>query len=393
MTSARSRAQLRVGIDCRFVQDKYHGIGRYTFGLLHGLTACEDDVEIVAFVDPALPNSRFALGELALHPRINIRQISIPLYHPRELWAWPTAIHRHSIDVFHSPYFWSPVLITCPLVTTVHDMIFDRYPQYMPHRRLALIYKVTSRLALGRAVYVIAPSEATRRDILHFSRVGPGKVRMIPEGVDGAFRPVRDQRMLAEARQKYALPHAYVLALGARRPHKNIGRLIAAFDRIAVDRPLSLVLVGQIDARFDPELSDGIASLRRDGRLIEIQEVAEDDLPAIYSMADLFVQPSIVEGFGLPVLEAMACGCPVACSDRSSLPEVAGNAAVSFDPHSVDAIADAIRMVLESPDLQRELTRRGRERARQFTWEAAASQTLEVYRLAARRTVLAGARP
>jgi glycosyltransferase involved in cell wall biosynthesis len=376
-------ARLTIGIDGRFLQDKFHGIGRYTYGLLTGLGSIEGDHRVIVFWDPALPNSRFPLHRVARPGKLEFHRISVPLYGFQELWAWPLQLHRTPVDVFHSPYFWSPVLLPCPLVITVHDMIFDRYPQYIPGARYLLPYRMMSRLAFRMASRIITVSEATARDIVQFAGTRKDKIVTVLSGVDKGFHSIATNDECCRVRSKYALPASYVLVVGARRPHKNIARLVAAFSRIRGEVSQSLVLVGSIDERFVDGAANGIAMLKGEGRVLEIAHVDEQDLPTIYSMADLFVQPSIIEGFGLPVLEAMTCGCPVACSNTSSLPEVAGDAAILFDPRSDVAIAETMRKVLTSSDLRQSLSRRGLQQADRFTWEAAATTTLDVYRSAA----------
>ncbi len=372
----------RIGIDGRFIQDKFHGIGPYVYGLITAVCQHEGDHRVVAFVDPALPNSRFALDTLRHLPRLELCPIALPLYHPLEVWGWSAYLRRFPVDVFHAPYFWSPLRLPCPLVTTVHDMIFDRYPQYMPLRRFAMVYKATSRYAIRKARRVIAISEATKRDIIHYTGAPADKIAVIPRSPDATFRPIETEDLRRVVRERYGLTAGYVLAVGARRPHKNIGRLITAFSRIAGQVPQVLVLVGTLDERFPLEQPGELDRLRSAGKIVEIAHVAQEDLPVMYSMADLFVQPSIIEGFGLPVLEAMACGCPVACSNTSSLPEVAGNAALYFDPLSVDDIARRLIKALTSSELRHGLSERGLRHARRFNWETEASMTLGVYRQA-----------
>ena len=373
-------SSITIGIDGRFLQDKFHGIGRYTHGLITGLCELEGDHQITLFIDPSLPNTRLLLTPWLHSPKLHIEHVSIPMYHPQELWAWPAQLRRTSVDVFHSPYFWAPLILSCPLITTVHDMIFDRYPEYIPGRRFSLPYKIMSRLTLLKSRSVIAVSEATRRDILEFTHTPSHKAVTVLSGVESAFTiPVTEQER-AQVRVKYSLPDSYILALGARRPHKNIQRLVSAFSHAATDIPHALVLVGAIDNRFFDDASSAIMQLKQVGRVIEIAQVDEADLRALYAAADMFIQPSIIEGFGLPVIEALACGCPVACSNTSSLPEVAGDAAIFFDPLSEAEMADAIRCMLTSPELRKQLSQRGHERVQHFNWQTTAAKTLDVYR-------------
>jgi alpha-1,3-rhamnosyl/mannosyltransferase len=374
---------LTIGVDARFIQDKFHGIGRYTYHLLDRLAQLDGEHRVIAFVDPDQRSSRFSPQSLARAGQLTVVSAHIPLYHPTEWLAWNKLLRVYPVDVFHSPFFWSPLLLPCPLVTTIHDLIFDRYPKYMPQRQFALVYRLVSRLAVRRSRQVIAVSEATRKDIVTIMGIPETKVRVVYEGVDSSFRRVTNPQMLQAVRERYQLPSRYVLALGARRPHKNIGRLIEAFAQLSAEVPQSLVLVGAEDNRFAPVAQAALTGLKQAQRLNELDYVAEHDLPAIYSMADLFVQPSIIEGFGLPVLEAMSCGCPVACSNTSSLPEVAGDAALLFDPLDVGSIAQAIRRALLDVELRTDLAVRGRRRAAELSWERTATQTLSVYQAAA----------
>ncbi len=370
---------LVIGFDGRFLQDKFHGVGRYAYGLLDGLCMLGGDHRMVVFVDPMLPNTRFPLERLVQSGKLELCPVSLPLYSARELWAWPANLRGLHVDLFHTPYFWSPLTLPCPLVTTVHDMIWDHYPQYTPGLRFLAPYKVASRLMIRRARLIIADSDATKDDISRFTSAPDEKIVTVPLGVDHAFRPIYDEDERRAVRTRYGLPSSYILSIGARRPHKNLGRLISAFGQIAGETALSLVLVGATDGNFSDEVSRALSHLQGQGKIHEITHVEEKDLAALYSMADLYVQPSIIEGFGLPVLEAMACGCPVICSDTSSLPEVASDAAVFFNPQSVTAIADTLRRILASPELRCDLRRRGLEHARGYSWERAARQTLAVY--------------
>jgi glycosyltransferase involved in cell wall biosynthesis len=372
-----------IGFDGRFLQNKFDGIGRYAHGLLSAMGAVDGDHTVRVFVDPSLPNSRYPLQDLVGADRLELHEVSTPLYRPRELWEWSQVLRRHPVDVFHAPYFWSPLLLPCPLVLTVHDMIFDRHPEYIPGRRFRIPYVVASRLMLNKARNIIADSQATRQDITELAGIPENTVTVIPLGVERRFCPLISDRQKDQIRHKYALPSAYILAVGARRPHKNIARLVTAFESIATSVPHALVLVGAVDTRVADAATPALARLKARGRALEIDQASEADLPAIYAMADLLVQPSLIEGFGLPVLEAMASGCPVACSRIPSLLEVVGDAAFSFDPHSESDIADVLQRLLSSTECLDELRSAGLDRARTFTWENAAARTLDVYRAAA----------
>lgn len=382
MNTVAPEAPLTIAMDGRFLQDKWDGVGRYAHGLLHGLSQLEGNHRVVLFIDPSLPNTRFDLDQLVQTGKVEIRHMRLPLYHPRELWTWPMLLRNVGAQVFHSPYMWVPLVLPCPLVSTVHDMIFDRYPEYIPGKRFLVPYKIMSRLSLWLSRAVIAVSESTRRDIVQYARVRPNKIVTVLEGVESRFQRITDPVVLDAVRQKYNLPPHFILAIGARRPHKNIPRLVSAYAQIADEVEQSLVLVGSIDTRFSPEAELG--ELKGRGRIIETGRVDDDDLNALYSLADLFVQPSIIEGFGLPLAEAMACGCAVICSETSSLPEVVGDAALLFDPLDEGAIAAAMREVLTTPGLRDKLAADGLRRAAALNWTSAAEQTLAVFRRAAR---------
>ena len=369
---------LTVGLDGRFLQDKFHGIGRYLHGLVAALAELEA-MRVVLFVDPTVPNLRFPLQDLRLASALEFQECRIPMYSPSELWRWPAMVSRQKIDVFHSPYFWSPLTLSCPLVSTVHDMIFDRYPEFVPGSPLRPIYRVASRLMLRRSAAVVTGSRASADDIVGIGRVPAGRVNVIPYGVEAKFNPRVPGEEVARVRVGYGLPARYVLAVGARRPHKNVRRLVEAFGRVMDDVEQSLVLVGSIDRRIADDAEPALHALRHTGRVLELDHVEEADLPAVYAGADLLVQPSIIEGFGLPVLEAMACGCPVAAARAPGVSEVAADATEMFDPLVTEQIADAILRVLGSAQRGRQLAQLGLARAASFTWPNAARMTLELY--------------
>lgn len=378
MSTPAPDCALTIGIDCRFIHARWDGIGRYSHSLVAGLCAMAGAHRIVAFVDAAHPNRLDQLDGFVRSGKLQIQPIEYSAFHPSAIWRWRAILREHPVDRFYTPYHvWAPVGLPCPLISMVHDLIYDRYPLYMPHAYTWPLYKLASKLAVRRSDRIIAPSHVTAYDIVRFTGVDGDKITVIPLGVHARFRPVQDPHQRHAVRTRYGLPEKFVLALGTRRLHKNINRLVAGFAQIAGDVPQTLVIVGPIGGAWPR--SRALAALTRQRRVIELLYVEEQDLATLYSMAELFVQPSIIEGFGLPILEAMACGCPVACSNTSSLPEVAGDAALLFDPFSVTALAAALQQALLSSDLRHDLSQRGLRQAGQFSWEQTVADTLIVF--------------
>jgi glycosyltransferase involved in cell wall biosynthesis len=280
-------------------------------------------------------------------------------------------------DLFHATEHLLMHLHRTPTVLTVHDLIFRRYPAH--HKPLNRWYlNLTMPLFCRRASHIIAVSEQTKRDVMDAYGIPGEKITVIYEAAGSNFEP-QSAETLAAVRQQYGLPARYILSVGAIEPRKNLGRVLAAFERLhAEDLVDAFVVVGKKGWLYD----DFFAQLERSpakAMVIFPGWVSDDDLPAIYAGAAAVAFPSDFEGFGLPVLEAMACGAPVVCSNTSSLPEIAGDAALLVDPADTNAIADALRRVLCDSGLSDTLRARGFARARRFSWEQAAQETLGVY--------------
>ena len=265
-----------------------------------------------------------------------------------------------------------------PTVLTVHDLIFRHLPQH--HKRLNRWYlNLAMPLYVRRATHLIAVSEATRRDLMAAYGVPAEKITVIYEAADPRFGP-RDALEQQTIRANYGLPPAYFLYLGTIEPRKNLLRLLRAWEPLYLaGKAPPLVIVGKRGWLSDPFFEAVKRSPARKG-LILTGYVLDDDLPALIAAATAFVFPSLYEGFGLPPLEAMACGTPVLCSDRSSLPEVVGDAALLFDPTDEEAIRAAMRHIWADEALRAELRRRGLERAKRFSWRRTAETTLQLYR-------------
>jgi glycosyltransferase involved in cell wall biosynthesis len=364
-------------LDARTVHPHFPGVGRYTANLVAALPACLDPSEQLV----VLRDSReLALWGRAGTPGARAQIIDVPLspFSLRQQWAVPPLLRHHAVSLYHSPYYLMPYRPRVPAVVTLHDLIPLRYPRWFtPSRRL--VYGVAVRLAVRVARLVITVSTAAARDIEHLLRVPRERIAVIPGAADPALTPQPDTT-IAAVRERLGIPQRYALYVGSNKPHKNLVRLVEAWARL---RPADVVLViaGAWDARF-PEAQQRAATLGISASVRFIGAVAEPDLAALYSGAQLFVFPSECEGFGLPVIEAMACGTPVACSTAASLMEIAGDAALPFAPHDVDAMAAAIGSLLADADLRKDLSRRGIQRAAQFSWNETAHLTLSAYRRA-----------
>ena len=371
---------MRIGFDGRYIQDHYHGIGRYAYELLRSLIELDQKHTYVVFWNPDLLNRRFDLQALFSHPRVESVPVRAPLFSPMEQALLPIHIWRQRIDLFHSPYVATPLLAPSPLLLTVHDLILEHYTSYLPGLWSRGYYHAVMRVSLRRAAHIMTVSEATCRDLIEYYHVSPPKVSVAPGAVDPQYKPATIMH-IAAVRQTYNLPEHFVLWVGARRPHKNVGAVVGALARIQDQIPHALVLVGAPDMRFRDDLPARIEHERLQERIITIDNVPEKDMPALYSAADVYLCPSLMEGFGLPVLEAMACGCPVVASDRSSLPEVAGDAALLINPSDERALAEAMLRVLTDACLGQSLRARGLSQATRFSWPLTAQRTLKVYGL------------
>jgi alpha-1,3-rhamnosyl/mannosyltransferase len=287
----------------------------------------------------------------------------------------PQAISRLGADLYHSPYYLMPYRPRAATVLTVYDVIPLRHPEHST-QRARLLFRLSTRLALRAARRVIAITENARQDFVGEFAVPPDKITAIPLGVDPSFRPA-GAVAVREVRAKYQLPERFALYLGSNKPHKNLVGLVRAWTTLP-DPPAALVVAGAWDDRY-PDARQ-IAASCGDKTISWIGRIAEVDLPALYSAARVFIFPSLFEGFGLPVVEAMACGAPVICSNVTALPEVAGDAAQLFDPTDQSALARVIQQTLDDETLLAQLRGKGLARAARFSWERTAAQTLEIYR-------------
>ncbi|MHB1416381.1 MAG: glycosyltransferase family 4 protein, partial [Chloroflexota bacterium] len=355
----RGQRGLRIAFDGRYVRDSFGGIARFAFCLLSALVREDADATYLVYYDPVQKASRFDLAGVLQQPNVVARPLSAPLYSLREQIIWPLTLGRDRADVFYSPYFALPLLARRPCVCTVHDLIFELEPAYRHGNWVRAYYFPMMRLALRRAAAVLAVSETTKGRLMTHYGTDAGRVTVVSEAAADTFQPSPDGRLVAEAKQALALPERYVLAVGARRPHKNLGAAVRAFAMIQPEVPHSLVLVGAPERRYADDVAAALDELGSGVRVHELASVDERYLPALYHLAEVVVIPSLHEGFGLPALEAMATGTPVVTSNRGALPEVVGEAGILVDPTDLAGLANALRRVLGDEETRNELRRRG----------------------------------
>lgn len=299
----------------------------------------------------------------------------------RILWEQSAlAAASRKLDLLHGLAFAAPLAAACPTIVTVHDLSFLRFPEAF--RRMNRTYlSLFTRLSVRRATRVIAGSESTRRDVIAFCGAPPERVVTVPYGVSEDFHPAAPEAVDA-FRSRKGLPERFILFLGTLEPRKNIGRLIEAYGmlrtREGVDVPKLVIAGGK--GWFHETLFTQVADLKLIDDVLFPGYVPADEVPWWYRAAEMFVYPSRFEGFGLPVLEAMACGVPTITSDASSLPEVAGDAALLVHPDDVEALVNAMARLLIDGDLAADLREAGPRQAAQFPWTRTTAETLAVYR-------------
>jgi glycosyltransferase involved in cell wall biosynthesis len=364
---------VRIGIDARKLHD--FGIGTYIRNLLRHLGRLDRETEFVILCRPEDREVLAATGE-------NFRAVPEPAanYSVAEQVRIPLALRREGVTLFHAPHYVLPPLVRCRSVVTIHDCIHLMFPQYLPNR-IALAYARTSiNLAARRATRIMTVSESSKRDILRFVDVDAARIDVIYNAYDERFEIEPLEEDVVRVRERYQLHDEFVLYAGNVKPHKNLERLIEAFNLVrsrGLDH-LKLVLIGDEISKY--------AALRRAVHQHQLHKyvrflgyLPQETLAVMYRLAGVFVFPSLYEGFGLPPLEAMASGTPVVTSNVSSLPEVAADAAVLVDPYDPVAIADGIESVLADENLRADLRRRGLARARQFSWEQSVRRVREIY--------------
>ena len=370
---------LRIGINARYAQRQITGIERYTVELIRNLARIDAKNRVMLFFNkheriPKLTNNPFFQNYISSFPttRTSMRILWDQIFLYFE-------IKKNRLDIFHGPSFVVPILKPkrCKYVTTIHDLSWFYYPESFTFLN-RLFFTLFLPRSINNSDMIIADSYSTKKDIIKFFKVSSEKIKVIYLGIDERFK----KSSASEVRNildKYTLPPDFILSIGSLLPRKNVVNILKAFHALKKKgHKEKLVIIGK-KAWLYEQIFSVIKEYHLEDDVIFTGYVDDRDLPALYSASELLLFPSLYEGFGLPILEAMACGCPVITSNISSMPEVAGGAAVLVNPKHIDSITQAVDHILLNTGLKDSLIKKGYEQAKKFNWIDTAEKTLQVY--------------
>jgi len=368
---------MRIGIDARFYSSAFTGIGCYVKELIQNLAELDTRNEYVLFLrDPffesfEVPNARFK------KVRADIRHYTF-----EEQWRFFLMLKAEKLDLMHFTHFNAPILYRGPSVVTIHDLTLNFFPgKKMGSAFNQFIYKRIINSITHRAKKIISVSEHTKKDLIKILHADPNKIRVIHNGVSQRFHRITNAQLLGKFCAQYGLTKPYILYTGVWRSHKNLVNLIKAFSILKhkFNFPGWLVISGKEDPWY-PEVQKTVHDEKLSGDVRFTGYVPDDDLVLLYNNAKTYVLPSFYEGFGLPALEAFACGIPVCATKTSAVPEVCGkDNATFFDPHSPLDMAEKIASLLADEKKQKQLIERGLTRVKDFSWQKMARETLDIY--------------
>lgn len=365
---------MRIGILTDYLDYERIGIGNYTLNLVESLLRIDRENEYFLIHQKKSDMPIYGEANEIILPRFPVPPRSII----RKNCILPSILAKNKIDVIHDPTNAGPFFFSFPTkrILTIHDLA----PLIIPNaynKRLALYYRYVLPFMIKTADRVIAVSKNTKNDLVNRLHVNENKIKVIYLGVNQEYKPLQKTE---EITKKYGLTESFILFVGNIAPRKNLLVLLQAFNKLKKRKiKHKLVIAGKKDQKHKQVLKM-VNDLNLGGEVIFTGYIPEEDLPSLYNAADLFVYPSLYEGFGLPVLESMACGTPVVASNTSSLPEVVGDAGLLINPRDVDALTDAIYKVLTDDELKESLVEKGLRRVKLFAWEKTARETLRVYK-------------
>jgi glycosyltransferase involved in cell wall biosynthesis len=371
---------MKIAIDARMLDVPYTGVGRYTKNLITALGDIDNLNQYVLIVGV---KSNYKIYQDKDFKIIKWRYRPFSL---KSIFLLHKLLAKEKIDFFHSPFCVVPLLAKCPVIVAIHDLMAIKYPQFFTGRRfLARIlgrayFKVFMTLSMRKAQAIIVDSKQIKKDLIDFLPNARHKITVIYAGVEDSFTKIEEDTKIAIFCEKHNLKKKTILYLGSTRPHKNLPGLIKAFNKLLSQSGIEcqLLIAGEKDKNL-LVLKNLSHELGLINRIVFLNNLSPEELLLLMNAADIFVFPSLYEGFGLPPLEAMACGTPVIASNRASIPEVVGDAAILVNPENDQEIASAMLRLLKDDNLRQELIKKGHQRIRFFTWNSTAKETIDVY--------------
>ncbi len=384
---------MKIGIDATCWGNK-RGFGRFTRELLEAILEIDQTNEYLFFIDGATDESEKIPSQVQ---KIVVKTKVSPMKAASadssrsliDLSAMTRAVWKNQVDVFFFPavYSYFPIFNRTKIIVTLHDIIADRHSDLIfPNKKSKLFWKLKQNIAIRQADLIATVSEYSKQQIIEYFKLPESRLRVISEGARPVFKVLEKNEETEKvlARHELKLDEKFLLYVGGISPHKNLATLITAFEQISRDqKDVKLVLVGDYkdDPFFSayPSLKKQVSEIGLEDRVIFTGFISDEDLAQLYNTAALLVFPSLEEGFGLPAIEAMSCGTPVAASNCSSLPEVLGEAGRFFDPRDAENMAQMIGQILADAELQEKMRSTGLKQAEQFMWKKAAQQALVIF--------------
>lgn len=366
---------LKIGIDCRMYSSHFTGIGRYVFELVENLQKIDQRNHYVLFFnEPEYTNFQPS------NPNFSKVLVDARHYSLDEQTKFLKILNRQKLDLMHFTHFNRPIFYNRPSIVTIHDLTLHFFPgKKMTRGFQRLAYYMTVRSAVNKARKIIAVSRTTARDLQQVLRTPLKKIHVIYEGVNPEFKPLDNPSRINHTLDKYNINKKFLLYTGVWRDHKNLQGLIRAFKILIAKHDLQLVITGKKDNIYAEDIFNLVRELELEKNIVFPGLVSEDELVDLLNAAHIYTFPSFYEGFGLPPLEAMQCGTPVAASDTSCIPEICGKNAVYFDPKSPDDMAAKIETLLTDKDLYHHLEKAGQEHVQKFSWTKMSKETHQLY--------------
>jgi len=372
---------MKIGIDARMYSSRFTGIGRYNHELIKNLLKIDQKNQYVIFLN----KNEFPQFEIKNSKQVKKVLADCKHYSWKEQINFLKILNKEKLDLMHFTHFNAPIFYKKPFVMTIHDLTLSFFPgKKMTSLLHRFAYQLTIRLNTHKAKKIIAVSQNTKKDLINLLKIKPEKITVTYEGTDPKFKLIKNKNKLgfiAKIKTKYGLNKPFLLYTGVWRDHKNVIGLIKTFDKLIKEKNFTgnLVITGKKDSTYC-EVTKTVAKLNLEKKIKLVGLVSEEDLVALYNLATIYVFPSFYEGFGLPPLEAMACGTPVAASNTSCIPEICGKEnAVFFNPYNITDMTEKIIDLIQNNQKQEKLIQNGFQHILNFSWKKMAKKTLNVY--------------